>query len=365
MVLLMALSGSVVLAASNPMDPRQKRCSRPYFSPLDKNAIVTHLEHEVALSIGTPFRGSVATFIGARRPKQYVWVDNVTADWHVWYRSGNDMRTIGLWQYGIPTLQQANITMTPQFYLATTEFLTEHRDKQTWLFVGVTQPHEAIMPLWGVRYVVSDKPLSFGTERLQMPIEPTSPPLYGSPIRLYELSEPNVGNYSPTEVIRATNAADTLATLRRRDFDGRRMIVTDAALEGNFVSASQSSMSIIRGGFRLVASSPGESILVLPVQYSHCWTSTDPNVTFFSRQSDATWRSIFARDRGRYSARVRAVLEIRLSTCRRPGCGAPRHERGMASTLQRALTGPAPVLSQPNRLGGTSPCPACLSERTV
>jgi hypothetical protein len=40
-------------------------------------------------------------------------------------------------------------------------------------------------------------------------------------------------------------------------------------------------MILVDGGLSLNAESEGESLLVLPVQYSHCWVATDPRVTFF------------------------------------------------------------------------------------
>jgi hypothetical protein len=313
-MVLTALSGSAALAASNPMEAGQQRCARPYFSPLERNAIVEHLERDIALDVGKTFRGSVATFTGTRRPAQIVWVDNITTDWELWNRTGNEMRTIGLWRYFIPTLQQVNITITPQFFLTVAEFLTERSDKQTRIFMGITKPHETMLPLWGVRYVIADQPLPFGTERLQMPVDLTTPPLYQSPIRLYELRDPNRGDYSPTQVVSAATAKETLAAMRQSDFDGRRMVVTDASLRGDFIPAARTSMTIIHGGFALDAASDGESILVLPAQYSHCWVSSDPSITFFR----ANMMQLGVRFSGQVSAEIRyAFGPFWNSRCRR------------------------------------------------
>jgi hypothetical protein len=288
LMLLVALAVPGALAAANNPGFAQKRCTRPYFSPLERNAIIDYLLPRVALDLGKSFNGSVATLTGVRKPENFVWVDNVTTDWHLWYRTGNDMHTIGLWQYRIPTLYQANVAMTPQYFLTVTEFLSQPTDKQIRILIGITQPNEKMMSLWGVRFVITDRPLSFGTPRVDMPIELTDPPLYNSPIRLYELAEPNLGNYSPTEIVTASDAKETLAVMKRPDFDGKRMVVTDADLRGSFTPARDASMTLIDGGLSIQATSDGDSILVLPVQYSHCWVSEaqrqgdlPPDVTFF------------------------------------------------------------------------------------
>jgi hypothetical protein len=38
---------------------------------------------------------------------------------------------------------------------------------------------------------------------------------------------------------------------------------------------------LTKTGFDIAASSPGESVLVLPVQYSHCWSSSSPGAELF------------------------------------------------------------------------------------
>jgi hypothetical protein len=273
LVLSAALVVPAALAAANNPGFAQKRCTRPYFSPLERNAIIDYLLPRVALDLGKSFNGSVATFTGVHKPENFVWVDNVTTDWNVWYRTGNDMRTIGLWQYRIPTLVQANIAMTTHYFLTVTEFLAQPTDKQMRALIGITQPDEKMMSLWGVRFVITDHLLSFGTQRLDMPVELTDPPLYNSPIRLFELAEPNLGNYSPTEITTASDAKETIAVMKRPDFDGKRTVVTDADLRGSFTPARDASMTLIEGGLLIQAISDRDSILVLPVQYSHCWIS--------------------------------------------------------------------------------------------
>jgi hypothetical protein len=70
--------------------------------------------------------------------------------------------------------------------------------------------------------------------------------------------------------------------MRAAEFDGARTVLATEKLPGDFVSAEGPSMVVERGGLSLHASSPGESLLVLPVQYSHCWQLRNaPNAALF------------------------------------------------------------------------------------
>jgi hypothetical protein len=183
------------------------------------------------------------------------------------------------------------------------------------MFIGITQPNEKMMSLWGVRYLIADHPLLFGSERVQMPVPLSDPPFYNSPIRLYELSEPNLGNYSPTEIMRVKGATEMLAVMRRSDFDGKRMVVTDADIAAHFAPARAASMTLIEGGLALRAESDGDSILVLPVQYSHCWTAKqDEQITLFR----ANLMQLGVRFSGRLSSEIKFTFgPFWNSYCRR------------------------------------------------
>jgi hypothetical protein len=55
-------------------------------------------------------------------------------------------------------------------------------------------------------------------------------------------------------------------------FDGARSVIADIGLDGSFAAATNAQLVYTSDGFRLRAESPSRSLLVLPVQYSHCWT---------------------------------------------------------------------------------------------
>jgi hypothetical protein len=65
-------------------------------------------------------------------------------------------------------------------------------------------------------------------------------------------------------------------------FDGSRSVITDAFLQGSFTPATGVTLTVVTGGLDVRASGGKVSLLVLPIQYSHCWQFEDaPNTSLF------------------------------------------------------------------------------------
>jgi hypothetical protein len=253
----------------------------PPFRSHQPTPIVDYLEPEIGVAIDRDSRGSVVSM-----PTDY---HKDIEPYKAWRREmtfgyarallANDFGAFSLRYFNIPTLDQETHNITPQFYLTVRELLSrpgiDAYDKH---FALVTRLNEPIMALLGLRYIIADYELPFGTQRLEWPIPEEarkileSERLLKSPVRVYELPHPNLGNYSPTNVVHATTAKATILVMVDPGFDGRHTVVTDdASIGDNLVPATGAAMTVRLGGVALRASSTGESVLVLPVQYSHCW----------------------------------------------------------------------------------------------
>jgi hypothetical protein len=254
---------------------------RPPFTGYRRTPIIDYLEREAAIRIGEPFRGSVVAM-----PSDYY---RDLLEFKAWRRErtfafsrsylGNDMGAYGLRHYNIPTLDQLTHNIAPHFYLTVRELLSrpgiDAYDKH---FALVTRLNEPVMALLGLRYIIADHEIPFGTQRLAMPIPEDArrmleaQRLSKSPLRVYELRDPNLGHYSPTAVVPATTAREAILAMAAPGFDGRNtVVVEDPAIGRGLVPATGASMTVQLGGVALRASSSGESVLVLPVQFSHCW----------------------------------------------------------------------------------------------
>jgi hypothetical protein len=276
--------GIVLLALALPVFGTFALSNTYYFDMKPRPTPITeYLTTQSTVALGSPYRGTVAGFVGMDRkdPADLLSLfHRVQYELMGWVR--NDTTTKGFWAYGIPTLTQESVTITPQYYLMLTEFLIHSFDRQARSFVILRTPDQAVLQLWGVRFIVTDYVLPFGAERLQSIVEVSQPVHFNSPLRVYELPHPNLGNYSPIRVIAANEAKDVISAFRDPHFDGRQSVVTHEAMQGTFVAAINAEMIVERGGLSLRASSAGESLLVLPVQYSRCWQLQDaPNATLF------------------------------------------------------------------------------------
>jgi hypothetical protein len=242
-----------------------RQCAQA-FSPIRATPITDVLQHNIALAPGATFNGVVATIAGVKDKPSVSWLDLHFHDYQLWQRTGNDHRLVGLWHFGIPTLFQYFAFTTPPYYLLLTEFLSRPEDKQFRSGLVLTRVDEKMLRLWGVRYVITDGDSSVGRTIVDLPVADQ-----GS-LRLGDLAEVNLGDYSPTEVRRVADYRSGIAALHEPDFDGRRTVVTEADLRGTLTGATRAHLLYMKYGLDLHAESRARSLLVLPVQYSHCWS---------------------------------------------------------------------------------------------
>lgn len=269
------------------------------------------LSREIGIAPGATFRGTYNNFVGLetnRKNRRNLVFDISLVGRELSRRVGSDLTKHGLWVLGIPTFAQESVTITSQLYLMVSELLTLPDDKQIRSFLIPTQPVGPILELWGVRFILIDENLPFGTlvmteaaDKYTSGAEAPEPARFKLPLNLYELERANRGDYSPTSVERAQDARGVIARMREPEFDGRKHVIVTEELAGDFVPAENARMTVREGGFDLTANSEAESLLVLPVQYSHCWE--------ISGQGDA---SLFRANFLQLGIRFRGDLNVEL-----------------------------------------------------
>ncbi len=226
------------------------------------------LQRQVSLRAGEPFRGIVATIDGVPPGGHGDWLKFHDSDEVLLADTGNDHRTVGLWTFDIPTLFQYHTFITPPYYLTVTDFLATAADHQLRSSIVITRINPLMMALWGVRYIITPMQTTAGREVANLATN------HSGTLHLVELADPNLGNYSPVEVAHANDFADALHVMHQPGFDGSRVVVImDGALDEPLVRARDAELVYTKQGFHLTAASDGRSVLVLPVQYSHCWTA--------------------------------------------------------------------------------------------
>jgi hypothetical protein len=154
-----------------------------------------------------------------------------------------------------------------------------------WPWIGATGSYEVLFrtfQVMGLRYMAGYGPFPEAeAARFPSVAFPRRPTAAESGIwHVYELPRPNVGDYSPTELVTADSGAEMLEFMRRSDFDFARKAVvgSQGANLGPLVPAHDMQLTVIRGGLQVAGRSDGMSFVVLPQQFSHCLKPRDPHV---------------------------------------------------------------------------------------
>jgi hypothetical protein len=254
-------------------DPRQYSQS---FWPQKNTEITQYLRERIDLHPGETWQGSVITFNNAPPNEASTsWLIQNRFDISLWNFQGNDHRATGLWWHGIPTLFSYNQFMPPDYYYLVTRLFAKPEDIQQRSVVVLSKYDAKLLQLFGVRYVITNRPIldsknSILRETLSLPDICIKKNECSDKQFLYELPYPNLGNYSPNKMFVATTASEAIRRIQSPDFNPREDLVIHHPISGKFESATDSVLIFEKGGIHVAANSPSQSLLLLPLQYSHC-----------------------------------------------------------------------------------------------
>lgn len=227
---------------------------------------------------GSPWRGSVAFFTGASHAEKPINWDTVFAyGIRLWSLTGNDHQTVGLWWHNIPTLFAYNQFISADYYYSMTRFFSSPNVVQQRNVAIVTSPNIGLLQLFGVRYVLSEAPVIDDRAQLVTKLETSDLEPMASlqefsthPLILYALPSTNLGNYSPTKQVVAATARETVRVMSAPDFSPEHSVALFKRLDCDLVPSESHSLTWEKSSIRVKASSNGNSLLVLPVQFSNC-----------------------------------------------------------------------------------------------
>ena len=211
-----------------------------------------------------------------------VFNDQLAADQEVAKKYGGDFKRTPA-QKRIPTLFDVNRFTGPGIAVIGRYYLAEPNDLAYPQIFNISKFDKRLMEMLGVRFFMFHQPLPKqpgvtlrGTEIISRRLT-----LY-----LYELADPNVGNYSPTEQAVRSSAKEALDIIGNPTFDFRKSMLVRKRIPGTLVPAKASKVKIIGGRLDDEAESDGRSLIVLPFEYSHClrvenkpgWTANPPEL---------------------------------------------------------------------------------------
>ncbi|WP_376984635.1 hypothetical protein [Bosea sp. R86505] len=240
------------------------------FSPINSTDITDYIAQSISIFPGQRFRGFATTITGVESSESVSWMSLHQFDYNTWSNTGNDHRMLGLWKFRIPTLMQYSSTISPQYYGVLTHFLARKNDVQVRGVLTLTHPNLKMMQLWGVKHVITDNEEFSEKSSVRIRVKDNTN-LY-----VIDLPDPNLGNYSPVVKLPANDFRSGLRIMESKNFDPRRDVVM---FDNNEIdsrrlelrSGNLEYLNYTSRGFSVKAKSEGDSIIILPVQYSHCW----------------------------------------------------------------------------------------------
>ena len=180
----------------------------------------------------------------------------------------------------IPALNDISHLVTPLSFEFYEHYLFDPKTTQIRNHYKFATKSSAIYSLLGVKYMRTDSLNSlqadFGGDNSELPLK------FSENDFLIPLKNTNLGNYSPTKFYVAESLDETFETMDRSDFSLTSDVVVYEPLINNLVKASNSKLTLKGGDLRIEASSPGKSMLILPLEFSNCITfkSNDPKSGF-------------------------------------------------------------------------------------
>jgi hypothetical protein len=242
--------------------------------------IVRHLQKEIALHRADTFRGLAATYLGHNPSieqtfgKRHRYEPYNPSIFYSIYAQ-NQHQNSGLWQFGIPTYDEFGHTVTKALYNFTKELFTDRKSPFNYRWIRAYELNPNVMRMLGIRFVLSDAIIDMPdfTEVERFKVTGSHP----LQLIVYRLDGVNLGHWSPVEV-RVVKDNKALLDLLKRDqtsLRNRVFVSSDPPpLLNELVAMRWGSLTFDRNEFRFQGDSPGWSLALLPLQFSHCWSQT-------------------------------------------------------------------------------------------
>jgi hypothetical protein len=311
-------------------------------APVRKGEIHQYLEKHIALTPGKAFAGYVGLHLAAEDGfvrKSYMSSDTarlylgqsddamrepyrtsnamghlmyVYARFMLWGQFGNMFQLTDFWNSNIPTVEDYGQWLTKQMFVFNSDLLANPEDvvDSTGVATHVYKFAPEILAMLGVRYLISDGTLD--DPSVTEILTETSP--VKTTLRLYEIRNANLGNWSPTKVVTANGYESAASSLEKIQPD-TVILLEPTVLPPDLVPAHQVRLTVMKGAYHITARSAGASLLILPVQFSHCWqllAESESKGSIF--RANLVQTGIFFRDK--IDAELRFQFGLTNSSCR-------------------------------------------------
>jgi hypothetical protein len=267
-IILLGMVAAIVGASvQTPFVWADKRADMRDRLALNSLPILEFIASHVAIAPRQPFRGYLDDFYVGGAPTTTM-VDEILKHWHENMQLyGSGLHTFNWQAFSIPTLSQYNAFITPEYFWLYSRLHDTPAQQQSVNMIAITRPNLKMLAAMGVRYLVVND--------AHPELDEKSREVYSwKDLRVRELSDPNLMSYNPVSISVVASWPDALKAMAQPAFDPQRQVILDRepSLAGAIVPAKTRDARFERGGFHIAVEAQGPSIILLPVQYSHCYS---------------------------------------------------------------------------------------------
>jgi hypothetical protein len=307
---LVLLAAFFVLAAV--FVARRPPTALAYPFPPRLSPVAAFLRENIALDSSSSFRGRLLTAVPLKPDGGEAWTQQIhtAMDWA--WTEGNDEMSVGLWYHRIPTLFEYNQFMSPAFHALIKRALQRPPIVHERNITILTYPDVHVLKLLGVRYVLMPQPDgSLGELR-------ASEDRAGEQWGLIELPKPNLATYSPILIETRRDLSSMLDFVVDDSIDLSEKAVAQEQVPGPLTPVRSVALSMAGKDLRVVADSDGPSLIVVPVEFSHCLELIE---TLVEQGGGATVLRIDGLLTGIvFAHHIDAVLSFRIGPLHNPTC---------------------------------------------
>lgn len=187
---------------------------------------------------------------------------------------GNNYSDAGVWIENIPTLTEYNPSITPASYYFLASTLGRSGDQYHRNLLYFRTLDYNFMKIIGIQYFITDS-------KIPEMGKPMSIALYEKfTLYLYKIENTNLSGISITRLEKLKNWADMVGELKFNTNISKEAFTLGLKKSSNYVVAKSSSLTLNSKGYRFQGISEGVSLVLLPIEYSNCFGTSNESGEF-------------------------------------------------------------------------------------
>lgn len=242
--------------------------------PRKPNPIDLSLRQLEMASNNLNWKGRLITLLSVENQKDFTHTEFQVLNEKLLLSIGNNYSDAGVWIKNIPTLTEYNPSITPASYYFLSSILGRSGDQYHRNLIYFRNLDYNFMKIIGIQYIVTDSIIP----EMGKPISQAFDDKFA--LYLYEIANPNLSGISVIRLEDVKNWADMVGELKFNANISKEAFTLGLEESPNYTVAKRSSLTLNSKGYRFQGISEGESLVVLPIEYSNCFGTSNESGEF-------------------------------------------------------------------------------------